>query len=133
MTNSETLIIGPHCGQWPSLRTVGDSIWADQVHLSPQGYAMMSDMAVGAAADLLEKPEPASGRGQKRGRDGDFHGAGNGTAREGAGRLAAPAPTGSTPAAAGTKLPPLWYRLQTFRMSFFYCFFLLHLISRFIQ
>ena len=66
---------------WPSLRTVGDSIWADQVHLSPQGYTMMADTAVGAAANLLEKPEPASGRGQKRGRDGDSHGAGNGERR----------------------------------------------------
>ena len=42
---------------------------------------MMADMAAGAAADLLEKPEPASGRGQKRSRDGDFHGAGNGERR----------------------------------------------------
>ena len=42
---------------------------------------MMADMAVGAAADLLEKPEPASGRGQKQSRDGDLHGAGNGERR----------------------------------------------------
>ena len=115
-------------GPWPSLRTVGDSIWADQVHLSPQGYAMMSDMAVGAAADLLEKPEPASGRGQKRGRDGDFHGAGNGTAREGAGRLAAPAPTGSTPAAAGNKLPPLRYGFKPSE-----CLFLIVFVAFFIS
>ena len=60
-----------------------------------------------------------------------------GTAREGAGRLAAPALTGSKPAAAGNKLPPLRYRWHTFRMSFFDCFFysvfLLHLIGRFMQ
>ena len=68
-------------GPWPSLRTVGNSIWADQVHLYRQGYAMMADMAVGAAADLLEKPEPASGRGQKQSRDGDLHGSGNGERR----------------------------------------------------
>ena len=62
-------------GPWPSLRAVGDSIWADQVHLSPQGYAMMADMA-------------------------------------------APAPSGSTPAAAGNETP-FWRSLIPSEYQFF--------------
>ena len=59
-------------GPWPTLRAEGDSIWADTIHLTSQGYRLVADMALSAAADLKEKPEAAFVRGHKGSRDSDF-------------------------------------------------------------
>ena len=63
-------------GPWPALKALGDEIWMDQVHLTPQGYSVVANLVMEAVADLGTRLD-TGGRSDKRPRDdsdggGDF-------------------------------------------------------------
>ena len=55
-------------GPWPALKALGEEVWADQVHLTPQGYSVVANLVMEAVADLGTKLD-MSGRSGKRPRD----------------------------------------------------------------
>ena len=66
-----TLINPKVKGPWPALKVLGKEIWADQVHLTPQGYSVVANLVMDAVADLWSKPDVSGRSGKKPRNDSD--------------------------------------------------------------
>ena len=44
-------------GPWSELSSLGDSVWADAVHLSDSGYLLVAKMVLKTGSELSSKPD----------------------------------------------------------------------------